>query len=1390
MTPIDDKIILCVRKTSSGRVCLALAPFLIWEKSPSNRSVTEASLSLKTDEALSATLKHCGLTRDDAEVIKVGFLQGGLLCPSPAALKSALRKCQEDYRSEPQRVRLVGKRLALARSTGVHRSPLNDRANLLVWTAETQHQTLAAIANLAEHFPDHFEPASLKYLASYRTYQAVLTECIDSRSAVIASGIEAFMVRLGQRLLDRGYDRVRSRKIESVLQRVIEAEAAGAWRTRCLARGQRPSSWLSALLTPLGVTAVRESDEWVTEFCGLTIASLLHLADEWVVMPHLHTEAHKRALFGFCNASKDFFGLGRSAFAWVCELTMAFFCSNQSDQHDDPALRAVWLSNRKAGSVFLELVQSFGPSHNICRPAVLVEESGEPERVRVQPAVEWPEAQLLSEKERGRASSNFESECESAVSECADGIRLVGAKSLLQSTNQKPDPLLSPHWNLAGGSFFTNGRLHMINSIYASAASAPDLFANLSFLRGGVVSVPVAALNTQAEGIELNQADHFISLSTGFLSLAVRRFAHLDARNVSVSRFQSSSHSDSDADHTTQQLLIGRRQTRPTAGMRVTFQPRLSAKTRSHLRKLGLDDEAFPGEEGWPEKRGVAHLFELVATALKKGTRDEALATRRAMASAQPDSEQGSDGSVEMTRAQTDPFTDLINSFGDLTLEPRFEFQVGDAIFSVEQWEDAKQVGKDYVVGETTLLTAAEYRQCLDIYILRKKALARFGTIGISDIWKVQDYAGQAPHEQIDPLAYLSLLKTNLEPLLAVVNTGLTQSVLTALQDASTELGGALAEIRAELRQYQTYGVAWLFTRIKMGLGALLADDMGLGKTLQSIATIHLMRRSSGGRLPILIVCPKSVAPNWRHEITRFMPAECGESGDSRSNQTLKIRCLDDGAIAAGADVVIASYPQLRRRKDELISLYSEWDLVILDEAHAIKNADAQISQTVRSLQTRGRLALTGTPVENRASELWSLMDWLNPGVLGKRGEFDSYVRLARSAQENARLLGPVHEILRPVMLRRMKNDPAVDLQLPDKLVKTHFVKLSLEQEILYETVLLTAMNPDIAGRETAFSMQSRLMLALLRLKQICNHPDLFYTGDEEEQIIGNKESLGHIESKKLKNRVKRELARRRMTRSPGVSEGDVAVARSGKMEALVDLLDDLRDNEGGILIFTQFRKSAEMICNWLSQTGTPDWQDTAFFHGGLTLAQRQKIITDFREKCERHVSTVSAKKQQGAEGADKTGLAPAAPILIVSLKAGGVGLNLSCANHVIHFDRWWNPAVEDQATDRAHRIGQTSKVVVTHLISDATIEEGIEALLNSKRHLASDLLGLNTMASVSSLVTEIEGFLGLADPQKHFRGRAMIQPQRPSDLDRNSQPLKAHEYKRRRLPVSQEIKA
>lgn len=1389
MTPIDDKIILCVRKTSSGRVCLALAPFLIWEKSPSNRSVTEASLSLKTDEALSETLKHCGLTRDEAEIVSMEFLQGGLLCPSPAALKGVLRKCQETYRSEPQRVRLVGKRLALARSTGVHRSPLNNRANLLVWTAETQHQTLAAIASLAEHFPDHFEPASLNYLASYRTYQAVLTECLDSRSAVIASGLEAFMVCIGQRLLVRGYDRVRSRKIESVLQRVIEAEAAGGWRTRCLARGQRPSPWLSERLTPRGVHAVRESDEWVTEFCGLTIASLLHLADEWVVMPHLHTDAHKQALLGFCKTSDDFFDLGRSAFAWVCELTMAFFCSKQPDTPVDPALRAVWLTNRKAGSVFLELVQSFGPSVDICRPALLVEESDEAERVRVQPAVEWPEAQLLPEKERGRASSKFDSECESAVAECADGIRLVGAKSLLQSTNQKPDPLPSPHWYLAGGSYFTNGRLHMINSIYACAASAPDLFANLSFLRGGEVSVPVADLHAQAEGFGVNQADHLRNLPTGFLSLAVKRFPHLDARNVPVSRIQSPNHSDSDAGQTTQPLLIGRRQTRPSAAMRVTFQARLSAETRSHLRKLGLDDEAFSGEEGWPEKR-VAHLFDLVATALKKGTRDEALTSRRAMASAQPDAEQGSDGSLEMTSAESDPFTDLINAFGGLTLEPRFEFQVGDAIFSVEQWEGAKKVGKDYVVGETTLLTADEYRQCLEIYILRKKALARFGTIGIADIWKVQSYAAQAPQDQIDPLAYLSLLKTNLEPLLAVVNTGLTHSVLTALQDASTKLGGSLAEIRAELRQYQTYGVAWLFTRIKMGLGALLADDMGLGKTLQSIAIIHLIRRSSGGKLPILIVCPKSVAPNWKHEITRFLPAECAESGNAHSNKTLKIRCLDDGAIAAGADLIIASYPQLRRRKDELLSLYSEWDLVILDEAHAIKNADAQITQTVRSLQTRGRLALTGTPVENRASELWSLMDWLNPGVLGKSSEFDSYVRLARSAQENARLLGPVHEILRPVMLRRMKNDPAVDLQLPDKVVKTRFVKLSLEQEILYETVLLTAMNPEIAGRETAFTMQSRLMLALLRLKQICNHPDLFYSGDEEEQIIENEESLGHIDSQKLKNRVKRELARRQMTRSPGVSEGDAAVARSGKMEALADLLDDLRDNDGGILIFTQFRKSAEMICRWLSQTGAPDWQDTAFFHGGLTLAQRERIITDFRERCERHVSIVSAKKQQEAQGADKKRLAPAAPILIISLKAGGVGLNLSCANHVIHFDRWWNPAVEDQATDRAHRIGQTSKVVVTHLISDATIEEGIEALLNSKRHLASDLLGLNAMASVSSLVTEIEGFLGLADPQKHFRGRAMIQPHRPSDVKRNSRPIKAHECKKTRLPRGKEIEA
>jgi non-specific serine/threonine protein kinase len=466
--------------------------------------------------------------------------------------------------------------------------------------------------------------------------------------------------------------------------------------------------------------------------------------------------------------------------------------------------------------------------------------------------------------------------------------------------------------------------------------------------------------------------------------------------------------------------------------------------------------------------------------------------------------------------------------------------------------------------------------------------------------------------------------------------------------------------LRATLRPYQTAGVKWLALLTSLGLGACLADDMGLGKTIQVLALLlHLrsqdarsaldpasMGRHAGLRVPSLIVAPASLIGNWKSEIERFSPglslfvAHPSETSIDLSNEQ-----AFDSALA-GMDLVITTYgvvtrtPALRDRR---------WRLLVLDEAQAIKNAGSQQARAVKQLGAASRIALTGTPVENRLSDLWSLFDFLNPGLLG---DARAFARTAKSlADRTDQPYAPLRRLVQPYILRRLKTDKRVIADLPEKTEVRAFCGLTREQAALYEQRV-----QELAKKlEQTEGIQRRGMVLayLMQLKQICNHPAQW-------------EGQG------------------------GYTEG-----RSGKFERLTTLCEELAERQERVLVFTQFREITEPLAQRLGEVfGRPG----LVLHGGTAVAKRRALVDDFQ-------------REDGP------------PFFVLSLKAGGTGLNLTAASHVIHFDRWWNPAVENQATDRAFRIGQKRNVLVHKFVCRGTVEEKIDALIEGKSGLARDLL-------------------------------------------------------------------
>jgi superfamily II DNA or RNA helicase len=487
------------------------------------------------------------------------------------------------------------------------------------------------------------------------------------------------------------------------------------------------------------------------------------------------------------------------------------------------------------------------------------------------------------------------------------------------------------------------------------------------------------------------------------------------------------------------------------------------------------------------------------------------------------------------------------------------------------------------------------------------------------------------------------------------------RELLSRLRHPDGEAELAARGLTARLRPYQAVGAKWLALLIGLGLGACLADDMGLGKTVQVIALLLHLRaqagpdgpkaaraRRSGGVAggPSLIVAPASVLANWKDELARFAPAlrvlvahPSESAAELDSSEGLE-------AALAGIDVALTTYGVVAR---SAALRQRHWRLVVLDEAQAIKNPGARQTRAVKELRSGGRIALTGTPIENRLSDLWSLFDFLNPGLLGDARTFAGAAkRLAQGAQQG---YAPLRRLVQPYILRRLKTDRRVIADLPEKTEVKAFCGLTREQAALYERCVA-----DLArslAQTRGIQRRGTVLAHLMQLKQICNHP---------AQWSG---------------------------------QGGYAAERSGKLERLTALCEELAGRQERALVFTQFREITGPLADHLAKVfGRPGLT----LHGGTAVAKRQALVDEFQ-------------REDGP------------PFFVLSLKAGGTGLNLTAASQVIHFDRWWNPAVENQATDRAFRIGQRRNVLVHKFVCRGTVEEKIDALIEAKRDLARDLL-------------------------------------------------------------------
>ncbi|MDR2532023.1 MAG: DEAD/DEAH box helicase [Oscillospiraceae bacterium] len=440
------------------------------------------------------------------------------------------------------------------------------------------------------------------------------------------------------------------------------------------------------------------------------------------------------------------------------------------------------------------------------------------------------------------------------------------------------------------------------------------------------------------------------------------------------------------------------------------------------------------------------------------------------------------------------------------------------------------------------------------------------------------------------------------------------------------------------LRHYQQSGLNWLFMMQNMGFGALLADDMGLGKTVQILALLEHQRKNKKlGK--ILLVIPASLLCNWKNEADKFAP----------KLQYEVIHGNNTGIDLDDADLFITTYGMVQRL-EEIKSV--EWDLVILDEAQAIKNSGTKQTKAIKELTASAKIAMTGTPIENKLSDLWSIFDFLNQGMLGTAKEFGDF---AKALKNDLAGYARLREIVQPFILRRLKTDKSVIADLPDKIEVRQFTALTKKQIILYKALVaeLETAFADDADELTVMKRRGLVLASIMKFKQICNHPD---------QYLGQKA---------------------------------FKAVHSGKFERLSDICETIFEKRERVLIFTQFKEMTQPIADFLEETFG---RAGLVLHGGTQVKKRGELVEKFN-------------------GEDYM------PFMVLSVKAGGVGLNLTAANHVIHFDRWWNPAIENQATDRAFRIGQSKNVTVHKFVTSGTIEDKIDTMLAEKQKMADDII-------------------------------------------------------------------
>lgn len=443
-------------------------------------------------------------------------------------------------------------------------------------------------------------------------------------------------------------------------------------------------------------------------------------------------------------------------------------------------------------------------------------------------------------------------------------------------------------------------------------------------------------------------------------------------------------------------------------------------------------------------------------------------------------------------------------------------------------------------------------------------------------------------------------------------------------------------KLEGTLRAYQEIGFRWLYTNINKGFGCCIADDMGLGKTIQVISLILKLKEENRLKQPVLVVCPTTLMGNWKRELNTFSP----------SLNVLTYHGFNR-EFSTNCDVILTTYAILRIDLEKFQK--TNWDLLIIDEAQNIKNPSTSQTQAIKAIKANMKVAMTGTPVENRLSELWSIFDFINKGYLGSLTDFSKNYSIPIERFKELTRAQKLKKAISPFMLRRLKTDKTIISDLPEKVVLDDYCYLTKAQVALYERILKDSMD-NITKSESKISRRGAIFKLITNLKQVCNHPYHY------------------------------------------LKHGDMSANASGKTQKLIDILHNIVENDEKVLVFTQYKEMGTILENIIASEFN---QNPLFFHGSLNVKQREEIIKSFQEDL-------------------------AQKIMILSLKAGGLGLNLTSASNVIHYDLWWNPAVEDQATDRTYRIGQDKNVMIHRFITLSTFEEKIDKIIKDKRELAN----------------------------------------------------------------------